>query len=136
MPVKAKFYVGKIDARDGATGATVHLGAVCRGIENSSWAAATPSGSIQMTILNDLATEYFEQGAEYEVTFVKAAKPMPGDGHQVDPVKAKHGYTICGTCGAYPLVHVGAGEKIDDPSTWGPDAWKAHDEMFGTRPVA
>lgn len=130
MLVVGKFYVGNIKPRDGATAAQIQLYAVCRGVENSSWAAATPTGSIQMAILNDAAAEQFEQGCEYEVTFRKVAKPMPGDGHQVSPVKTKHDYVICGTCGAYPQLDVHAGEKVGDPSTWGPDAWKAHDDMF------
>jgi hypothetical protein len=35
---------------------------------NEQWSAATPSGSIQMTITNSAALDAFEVGVYYEVT--------------------------------------------------------------------
>lgn len=99
MTVRAKFYVSKIDRPEGATASTVYLGAVCRGIENAMWSQFTPAGSIQMSIKNDLATDQFEYGAEYEVTFTKVAKPQPNDGHEIKPAVDKNGVEICEFCG-------------------------------------
>lgn len=52
---------------------TVHLNAVIEGSEeNKMFFASTPSGIIDMCILNDKAAEYFENGKEYYATFLKA----------------------------------------------------------------
>ena len=66
--VVARFYVSQIaqfayakDARQ------VTLNVVTQGEENKVWAAATPTGQIQMTIRNPLAADLFEIGAEYEI---------------------------------------------------------------------
>jgi hypothetical protein len=101
--VRAKFFVSKVENPEGAAAAQVHLGAVCRGVENAIWAQATPSGSITMNVLNTPAFEQFEQGAEYEVTFRKVPKPMPGDGHPIVEVADKYGRIVCETCGALTL---------------------------------
>lgn len=100
MSVRAKFFVSKLDNPEGATAAQVGLMAVCRGVENAMWAQATPAGSITMHVKNDPAFEQFEMGAEYEVTFVKVAKPMPGDGHPIVEAVNMHGGIVCETCGA------------------------------------
>ena len=97
--IRAKFYVGKLDNPDGATAAQVGLNAVCRGVENSLWAQATPCGSITMSVKNDAAFEQFEMGAEYEVTFRKVAKPALGDGHPAVEAITMHGQVVCETCG-------------------------------------
>lgn len=99
MPVRAKFFVSKLENPEGATAAQVGLTAVCRGVENAMWAQATPSGYIQMSVLNTPAFEQFEKGAEYEVTFVKVAKPTPGDGHPIKKAVDQHGRIVCETCG-------------------------------------
>ena len=119
MSVIAKFYVTKVDRHEGApTASGVHLGAVCRGKENAGWASATPSGSINLGILNDKATDYFEEGAEYLVTFEKVAKPTPGDGHA--PVLAEtQGSVMCQFCGMYA---VGGPDGLD---------WSAHERVYG-----
>jgi hypothetical protein len=99
MTVRAKFYVSKVDAPEGSTAAQVHLGAVCRGVENAMWAQYTPAGSIQMSIKNDLATEQFQPGEEYEVTFRRVAKPALGDGHSIVEAVNMHGQIVCEVCG-------------------------------------
>lgn len=118
--VVAKFYVSKVDRHEGApTASGVHMGAVCRGKENAGWASATPSGHIDLGILNDKATDYFEEGAEYLVTFKRVDKPEPGDGHAPNIVQTE-GYPMCAFCGMY-------GEKQDDGSF----AWDAHQRIYG-----
>ena len=99
MSVRAKFYVSSLKNPEGATAAEVQLNAVCRGVENAMWAQATPAGSIQMHVKNDPAFEQFEQGAEYEVTFRKVAKPQPNDGHTIVPAVNMHGTIVCEFCG-------------------------------------
>lgn len=97
--VRAKFFASKVENPEGATAAIVELGAVCRGVENAIWAQATPSGYISMSVLNTPAFEQFEQGAEYEVTFRKVAKPAAGDRHPVVETSDKYGRLVCETCG-------------------------------------
>ena len=127
MSVQAKFYVGEVQHYPNTpTAAKVRMGAVCRGKENRQWAQATPSGTIELSILNDAATAYFEQGQEYLVVFTKVAKPAAGDGHAPIPVKEATdaqgkpiGNIMCEFCGGYAL-----------PGPDGPD-WSAHAEHFG-----
>lgn len=109
MSVQAKFFVQKVDRFDGAaTASNIEFSAVCRGIENAGWAAATPGGRIQLGVLNDKATDYFEQGAEYIVTFVRVEKPAPGDGHPIAPVTDKYNNLLCATCGGHVGGETGA----------------------------
>lgn len=135
--VRAKFYASKVENPDGATAAQVHLGAVCRGVENAVWAQATPSGSIQMSVLNTPAFEQFEQGAEYEVTFRKVAKPMPGDGHEIIEVADKYGRIVCERCGALTLGYtdeaVTQSPHLADYNTpeWRAEQRAKHDEIYG-----
>lgn len=100
MSVRAKFYVSKVETFENSTASQIYLNAVCRGVENAMWAQATPAGSIQMSVKNDLATEQFVQGEEYEVTFRRVAKPAPGDGHSIIEAVNSYGGIICETCGA------------------------------------
>lgn len=76
MSVRAKFYVTNRD--ETVSGTTVKLIAVCRGADNKPWAAATPSGQITMTILNDVASEQFPPGTEFYVDFTPAPKGKEG----------------------------------------------------------
>lgn len=125
--VVAKFFVQSITPRNAPKGsaAQITMGAVCRGVENASWSAATPSGSIQMNILNDAATAQFEEGAEYLVTFVKVAKPAPNDGHVAQPVTTKHNTLVCATCGLY------LGPATDAPLG---SAMELHDKTYAALP--
>lgn len=76
--VEAKFYVAEITRRSYNKGAaTVILQPVTRGSENHSWASATPTGKIEMTINNALAAQAFELGEEYTVTFTHAPVSQP-----------------------------------------------------------
>lgn len=129
MTVAARFYVSSITPppENSSSGTQVFLGAVCRGAANSEWASATPAGSIQMTIRNDRASEQFEQGAEYEVTFTKVDKPVFGDGHSVQAYQASYANTwCCGVCGFYAEGQT-YGVEVEDPSTLD---WSKHDEHF------
>lgn len=138
MSVRAKFFVSKVDQPEGATAAQVHLGAVCRGIENSMWAQFTPAGSIQMSIKNDLATEQFQQGDEYEVTFRKVTKPQPGDGHPIVRAVTPKGEVVCETCGlnlGFTEESVKTyGEHMRQYMTSEHEAQKVahHEEVYGT----
>lgn len=97
--VCAKFFCSKVTPAELGGASQVQLGAVCRGVENAIWSQATPAGSIQMSVLNDPAFEQFEEGEEYWVTFTKAPKPQPGDGHEIRPVENKQNWMVCEVCG-------------------------------------
>jgi hypothetical protein len=52
-----------------------------------------------LSIKNDLATEQFRYGEEYEVTFRRVVKPALGDGHPIVRAITKTGEIVCETCG-------------------------------------
>ena len=121
MSVSAKFYVSKIE------GQQVNMYPVCRGVENRQWASATPGGNLLMVISNPDALAQFTAGEEYEVLFTHAAKPLPGDGHQVRAIEQTaqtdgKTYYVCETCGSYA--------SLSEDGT--PD-WTRHEEIFGGR---
>jgi hypothetical protein len=137
MSVVAKFYVSNVERPEGSsTASKIDMQAVCRGVENAAWASATPGGNMTLWSLNDNATEYFERGCEYEIHFLKVAKPEPGDGHKARPVKSKYGQYVCATCGAIPQC-----EKARD-NNWQWNGittedldWTHHDEMYSPSPT-
>lgn len=72
MSVNARFYVSQITRRSyNPDHVEVELQAAGRGEENKSWAAATPAGSIKMTINNPPAAAFFGErlGKDIHVTF-------------------------------------------------------------------
>lgn len=76
--VQARFYVSGYERTSWDQSATiVKLQAVSRGEHNKTWASATPSGQIQMTIRNEGAAGWFVDrlGKEIAVEFTEA----PGD---------------------------------------------------------
>lgn len=138
MSVRAKFFVTNVTPAAGATAAVVQMGAVCRGVENAMWASATPSASLSMTVKNDLATAQFEQGAEYEVTFRKVAKPAPGDGHSIVEAVNMHGGVVCETCG----LQLGYTQEAAEKQAWlkeyatpeyRADTVRRHAELYGAK---
>lgn len=78
MSVRAKFFVQEVAKT--TYGGRVRLQAVCRGEDNKVWAAATPSGSIEMAIRNESALAQFEPGDELYVDFTVAPKGAEGMG--------------------------------------------------------
>lgn len=96
--VQARFYVSGLSrfAYD-TSSVEVTLQAVSRGEHNKSWAAATPSGQVKMTIKNPSAASWFTErlGKEVAVTFAEAAE---------DELQWAHGYHV--TAG-YPDRHSG-----------------------------
>ena len=130
MTVISKWYVRTVPptAPGSSTAAQIEMGAVCRGIENAMWSAYTPGGSLTMGTLNDAAAAYFEEGAEYLVTFERAIKPAPHDGHQLVVVQDKHGAFLCETCGFFPLWPDGFKQGTPD--------WSKHDDLYGPEPTA
>lgn len=76
MSVRAKFFV--LNALKSPHQTVVRLGAVCRGEDNKEWAAATPNAEVSMTILNDVAAEFFEPGREVYVDFSYAPQGKEG----------------------------------------------------------
>jgi hypothetical protein len=77
MTVRAKFFVQEIAQT--TWGGRVKLQVVSRGNDNKEWASATPSGSIEMTIRNDLALDQFiAPGEEFFVDFTPAPKGQEG----------------------------------------------------------
>jgi hypothetical protein len=76
MSVVAKFFVQSITEHAHQKGCkTLTLNAVSRGEENKEWSKYTPSGSIQMSVLNEAASAEFLLGEEYLVTFAHSPKP-------------------------------------------------------------
>jgi hypothetical protein len=70
--VQARFYVAGYERTSWGPNVTiVKMQAVSRGEHNKNWAAATPSGQIQMTIRNESAAGWFVDrlGKEVSVTF-------------------------------------------------------------------
>jgi hypothetical protein len=77
--VEARFYVAGYERFSHDPDSTqVKLQAVTRGEHNKNWAKYTPSGSIQMTIKNESAADWFvgQLGKEIAVRF----SPAPADG--------------------------------------------------------
>ena len=75
--VRAKFFVAEIAQTN--YGGRVKLQAVSRGEDNKLWASATPSGTIEMTIRNEVALERFlAPGEEFYVDFTHAPKGQEG----------------------------------------------------------
>jgi hypothetical protein len=70
MAILAKFFVQSIELFQWGT--TVKLSAVTKGQDDAEFWAATPNGSIQMTIKNELAAAQFKPGQEFLVTFEQA----------------------------------------------------------------
>lgn len=73
--VQARFYVSQLSRFSYDTGSVqVVLQAVSRGEHNKSWAAATPSGQVTMTVKNPSAASWFTErlGTEVSVTFSEA----------------------------------------------------------------
>lgn len=73
--VVARFFVSGYQRRAYDPEATeVTLNAVSRGEHNKTWARATPSGEIKMTIKNESAASWFMDrlGSEIEVSFTPA----------------------------------------------------------------
>lgn len=80
MAVRAKFYVSAIERYTYGDMIVVTLSAVTRKDgDNAAWSAATPSGSIKMTITNKAAwpqfLEAFEKGTDLFVDFTDAGEP-------------------------------------------------------------
>mgnify|MGYP001590217061 CR=1 FL=1 len=76
MTIRAKFFVTEVAKT--TYGGRVKLSAVTRGQDNKIWASATPSGSIEMSIRNELAIEQFDVGKEYFVDFSPAPTGKEG----------------------------------------------------------
>lgn len=111
--VHARFYVVSSNEQGqptekGCKGQVV-LTAVSRGDQNKQWASATPSGRLEMTILNPTAFEELRawQRAGWDVQLI--LKPVrvlqPDDGHQFrqaihdDPNDYYGREGLCGDCG-------------------------------------
>lgn len=113
MTVRGKFNIAGITLLPGKdAGIQVNLNAVCRGDRNATWARATPSGTIQMTVNNPAAADWFLQQLElsrksgrYPEIFIDMARSTdgyPGDGHAFrlfDTQGYSYGEGTCGECG-------------------------------------
>jgi hypothetical protein len=81
MSVRAKFVVNSIERKqhwDRSKGETqtIKLTPVTSGSEeNNAFYAATPSGTIELTTLNEEAGKQFELGKEYYIDFTPALIP-------------------------------------------------------------
>jgi hypothetical protein len=75
--VEARFYISGYERNSyDPTATRVKMQAVSRGEHNKSWAQATPAGTIEMTVKNTSAADWFVDrlGKEVAVTFT----PAPG----------------------------------------------------------
>ena len=89
MSVQARFYVSEITQAAYQPGAsTVKLQPVSRGPENKTWAAATPAGSISLTISNAAASTWFviRLGKEVAITFEDRPLQCVVCHEEIDPV--------------------------------------------------
>jgi hypothetical protein len=76
MSVVAKFFVSEISRyAHNLDQIAVKMTPVSRGEENKEWSKYTPSGGIQLNILNAKAAEQFVLGEEYLITFEHTPKP-------------------------------------------------------------
>lgn len=107
MPdVRAKFYVTEITRFPGpidSSGGRVICAPVSRGAVNRSFASATPTGRIELTITNPaaLATydDWRERRREFYVDFTEYT-PEVGDGHAFVATPAGHyNGDRCAECG-------------------------------------
>ena len=93
MSIQARFFVNAVSAttpgsnKPGERTGTVKLQAVGRGPENKTWAAATPSGAIEMTVNNPSAFEWFlgRLGAEVAITIEDRPALCEVCGEEVPP---------------------------------------------------
>lgn len=80
MGVRAKMFVQEISRT--TYGGRVKLSVVTRGEDNKAWASATPSGTLELTVRNEIALEVFtDPGREFYVDFTPvpvAAQGEPG----------------------------------------------------------
>jgi hypothetical protein len=78
MPVRAKFVVNTItrqkhwDKSKGEVQTIKMFPVTTGGEENQKFYEATPSGSLELGVLNEDAAKFFELGKEYYLTFDKA----------------------------------------------------------------
>jgi hypothetical protein len=89
MAVRAKFYVHALSRQAWDPDALkVTLSVVTRGEENRDWAAATPSGTIEMMIKNSGAAAQFAEalGKEFDVLFTVAEPAAPKPTEVVAPL--------------------------------------------------
>ncbi len=124
MGVIAKFFVQEVERHENTpTASHIKLGAVCRGKVNAGWASATPGGTIDLWVLNEAATAYFVEGAEYEIRFQRVEPPKLGDGHQPVPVTMNTaGDLMCQECGVYAKMVDGRPDWTAHAEHYGPDA--------------
>jgi hypothetical protein len=82
MAVEARFYVAEVtkQAYGGyappAPAGRVKLGPSTRGDENKKWASATPSGSIEMTVIGS-ALAWFEERLGKDIRILMDDAPEP-----------------------------------------------------------
>lgn len=99
MRVRGKFYVAEVKqvAGNAEGSGEIVLRAATRGAVNSSWSAATPSGTLTMWVNNPSAFTALRDrlGREcyLDLDFEVA---VPGDGHEFSP--APEGHYLAGKC--------------------------------------
>lgn len=108
--VRAKFNIKSIELTPGNQGGKIVLQAVSRGDRNADWAAATPSGTIEMYVNNPDGFAWFldrlqaqrEVGRypEVFVDFSDSVDGWVGDGHKFREAEVPSGHYVSGSCGA------------------------------------
>lgn len=125
MKTRAKFYLSALELLPSQPGIRVTLRAVSRGDRNASWAAASPDGTMTMTINNPAAAQQWEDfmqesrrtGKQPEVfiDIYTATDGWAGDGHKFRPGEGDEGTIYaaryCGECGR------AVDDKIDQEGT-------------------
>jgi hypothetical protein len=110
--VLAKFYIAEVTKFPGG-GGRVKLSAASRGARNAEWASATPAGSMELTINNEPALDFYAvlveraraSGSaippEVMIQMVPADDGLPGDGHDFEPIDLPGHYNHgrCAACG-------------------------------------
>lgn len=75
-PVRAKMYVESVTARQWGT--SIRLQVVSRGEDNKEWSAASPAGTLEMTIKNEAASDQFAPGQEWFIDMIPIASEKTG----------------------------------------------------------
>lgn len=76
MSVRAKFKCHKkemIEQNGSDVASLTFFASYGEGADNKDWSKWTPSGSLNMTITNPVAFNWFEEGKEYYLDFTEAA---------------------------------------------------------------
>lgn len=104
--VRAKFFVSEV-VRSAHGGNRVIMSPATRGAVNASFASATPSGRIELTVQNEAAFVVYAEnvGREFYVDFT-LYHPEVDDGHKfIASPEGHYNHPRCAECGGLEEAH-------------------------------